>query len=81
VADDLDIHPEVGPSSVRGYDPARFKNDRGRGDERIREADTSPVAGAQLGGAPGDLSGGGLNRRRKGLEEVVDRIAARCAMP
>jgi hypothetical protein len=81
LADDLDIHPEVGPSSVRGNDPARFENDCGRDDEGIRETETSPVAGAQLGGSPGDLSGGGLNRRRKGLEEVVDGIAARCALP
>lgn len=80
-ADDLDIHPDVGPSSVRGNDPARFKNDCGRDDERIRKTKTSPVAGAQLGGSPGDLSGGGLNMRRKGLEEVVDGIAARCALP
>ena len=81
LANDLDIHPEVGPSSVRGNDSASFENDCGRDDERIRETETSPVSGAQLGGSPGDLSGGGLNRRRKSLEEVVDGIAVRRAMP
>jgi hypothetical protein len=81
LADDLDIHPEVGPSSVRGNDSASFENDGGRDDEGIRETETSPVSGAELGGSPGDLPGGGLNRRRKGLEEVVDGIAARCALP
>jgi hypothetical protein len=80
-ADDLDIHPEFGPSSVRGNDSARFKNDCSRDDERIRETETSPMTRAQLDGSPGDLAGGGLNRRRKGLEEVVDGIAARCALP
>jgi hypothetical protein len=80
-ANDLDIHSEVGPSSVRGNDPTRFTDDCGRIDERIRQTETSPVSGAQLGGSPGDQSGGGLNRRRKGLEKVVDGIAARCALP
>lgn len=81
LADDLEIDPELGPSSVRGDDSMRFENDCGRDDERIRETETSPVAGAQLGGSPGDLSGGRLNRRPKGLEEVVDGIAAHCALP
>jgi hypothetical protein len=81
LADHLDILPELGPSSVRGNDPARFKNDCGGDDKRISETETSPMSGAQLGGSPGDLAGGGLNRRRKGLEEVVDGIAARCALP
>ena len=78
---DLDIHPEVGPPSVRRNDTARFKNDRGGDDERIREAETSPVLGPQLGGSPGDLSGGRLNTRGKGLEEVVDGCTARWTLP
>ena len=39
------------------------------------------MAGAQLGGSPRDLASGGFNRRRKGLEEGVHGITARCAMP
>jgi len=78
---DLDIHPEVKPPSVRCNDTARFKNDRRRDDERIREAETSPVPGPQLGGSPGDPSGGRLNRRGKGPEEVVDSFTACWALP
>lgn len=36
---------------------------------------------AQLGCSAGDLAGGGLDGRRKGFQEVVDRATAAWALP
>ena len=79
-ANHLDADPDVWPATVRSHDPVCLKHDRGRDNERVGESETIPVASAQFRRLTGDLACGGLDGRRNGLQEVVDRTGAHWAL-
>lgn len=73
--DHVDRHAELGPPSVRGQDAGRTVNDRGRDDEGVRKTDAGPMASSQLGRSPRNDPGRGLDGRREGIDERIDRVA------
>jgi hypothetical protein len=80
-ANHLDGDPDVWPASVRGHDPVCLEHDRGRDDERVGESETIAVASTKFRRHTRDMACGGLDRRGKGLQEVVDCAAAQRALP